>query len=189
MDFLYEVSGEKRFVSDEKLHQFEFRGRLAETIAWAVPHIAMGDNPAMDLRSDAMEPYEGANSLKFSTLAPDAQLEAIKTLMRKRSRMIEIEQITVIMPGRSLSGGQLLLYLPYFAQENEIEPGFFAADGTPPWGCWVYGGEGDVVTPEESFGDHIYIASWIMPALIDEVAEMVSQTSALRWVDHFEPGF
>lgn len=188
MDFLYEVNEEKRFVSDDKLHPFEFRGRLAETVAWVVPHLAMGDNPPMDLRPESMQPDEGGMAA-FTQLNEEAQLEAVKALMRKRSRMIEIEQITVIMPNRNLSGGKLLLYLPYFTQENEIEAGFFSADGTPPWATWVYGAMGQVVTPDESFDGHIYIVAWIPSVLIEEVSEMVENISALRWIDHFEPGF
>ncbi len=188
MDFLYQVSEEKRFISDDKLHPFEFRGRLAETVAWVVPHLAMGNDPVSDLRPESMLPVESGN-LVFTDLKADAQLEAIKSLMRKRSRMIEIEQITVIMPNRNISGGKLLLYLPHFAEKNDVANGFFATDGTPPWATWVYGAVGQVVTPEEAYDNHIYIVAWIPPTLIETVSGAVDQFSALRWVDHFEPGF
>jgi len=188
MEFFYEVDNEKRLVSDEVLNPFEFRGRMGEAVAWSMPHAAGGDDPVYALRSEAMKPYS-ADTLSLSDLDTENQVAAINLLLNKRSQLIELEQLTIMMPTRKLSGGQLVLYLPESTENIDPVDGLFSVDGTPPWGTWVFGGLAKIVTPSETLPAQVYLIAWIPPVFLDLAEEGVETHSALHWIERFEPGF
>jgi len=188
MEFFYDVGDEKRLVSDDTLNPFEFQVRMGESVAWSMPHAGSGDNPVSALRGEAMKPY-GDDTLSLSGLGMEAQQSAISTLLSKRSQLIELEQLTIMMPNRKLSGGQLVLYLPSDVEGSAAEDGFFAADGTPPWGAWIIGGLAKVVTPSQTLNDQLYLIAWIPPVFLTLADEGVSEHASLYWIERFEPGF
>jgi hypothetical protein len=155
------------------MHTLEaFRWRLAETIAWCAPRVAV-DNPSKCLRSPELRSCVFDYDTRYEFNSGEARQSEVERVAAERAQALRILHTYPSMPAHDLAGGALLLFAPdgmmYECYCSVVSDGFLDEADAPPWDTWLYLIQNEqTVSPREQQRDpgwhpgyDQYLVSWV----------------------------
>jgi hypothetical protein len=154
-----------------------FIQRVAETVAWCLPH-ADAQDARGSLRPDALRP----RTLEASYFA------AVRHVAPGWYEMRGLQPVP-----RDLRGGRLMVYFPDAELSDgaaEVESGgFFDVFNAPPWATWVAFAEDEGVDLDISF--RRYLIAYVPPVFLDACAAgiEVNPEECIVWLEDADVAF
>lgn len=164
-----------------------FKGRLAETIAYCRPRVALNDREN-SLRS--LSPLDESD--KSDWLVDESKLVRFANQIFEQRPQQILSLNLPIQENPDLQGGKLLVMLPYFSDSSGAEymesDGFIDGDAFPAWDTWIYIGWDHIYNRGNHVVHGYYLISWIPPEFIHltDLTIKASATGCIMWLDNIE---